>query len=154
MSSWDDPIFENGFTFDGNFDNGPKFVIKGFTFDNMHQGWLSDISKNAIDLSMDAKIATNKKKKLIISVTTTGGVAEVLNRAKRMGYEHLRIFIYSDTNREKLSKTLIFYGLKQVGQPQYLSLPKFNFGKKPVEIVLDKIPIQLFTFTYQSMNSV
>lgn len=142
MGSWDDSIVENGFTFNGDLDRGIKFNIIAFTFGDAYQEWLSDKSKNVIDLAFDAKAASGRKKQLIISVTTVGGVANLLS-ARGAKHEHLRIYVYSDPNREKLAKTLAFYGFKQVGQPQSLRFRK---------IIFSEIPVQLFTYTYNQME--
>jgi len=144
MGSWDDPIFENGLTFNGDLDNGPKFDIIAFTFGNSYQGWLSDKSKNVTDLVFDSDLAAKKNQKLVISAKSDGGIARFLT-VKGAKYEHLRIYIYSDPNQQKLEKRLIFYGFKQIGEPQNLKFRKID---------LPKIPVRLFTFTYKSMQPI
>lgn len=144
MGSWDDPIHENGLTFNGDLDNGIKFNIIAFTFGDAYQEWLSDKSKNLIDLAFDSDVAARRKKELIISAPSEGGIARFL-KIRGIQYEHLRIYIYTDPNQQKLAKTLVFYGFKQVGQPQNLKFRKIEFSK---------IPIQLFTFKYNSMKPI
>ena len=144
MGSWDDPIFENGFTFNGDLDRGNKFNIIAFTFGNAYQGWLSDKSNNVNSLASDAQAAAGRKKELIISAPQDGGIARFLN-VRGAKYEHLRIYIYTDPTQQKLAKTLVFYGFKQVGQPQSLTFRKIG---------LSNIPIRLFTFKYNSMQAI